>query len=212
MLRRAMLYAGAAGLSLVALVGASTSPAGAVTPPKATGSALCGISAGAGTLSPGLTPTGSPGGVKINFSAKFSTGNCASNVVAPAGVTVIGGSVKGSGYYNAPPAGGNGSSCSNFDGPDVVGKIVVKVKWLTTGGPIAATKIVYTANTGTVSGTPTDTITLKAPTGTAVKHGSFSVPPAAPPNTTQLTTNIPGPVCGPGPFAHFTITGGVVDV
>jgi hypothetical protein len=159
-----------------------------------------------------LTPAGSPGGVKITFAAKFSTGNCNSNVVTPPGVTVTGGSLTGAGFSNGPASGGPASSCAAFDGADVVGKIVVKIKWVTTGGPIAATKIIYKSNPGTVAGSPTDTITLKAPPGTAVKHGSFSTPPATPPNTTQLTTTIPAPPCGPGPFSTFVINGGSVSV
>ncbi len=210
MLRKRALSAGALALSVAVAVVVGAPPAGASGPPPATGAVLCGISSGSGTLSPGLTPAGSPGGVKINFAAKFSTGNCASNVATPAGVVVIGGSLTGTGFYNAPPAGGNGSSCSNFDGADVVGKILVKITWMTTGGPIAKTKIVYKNNPGTVSGSPTDTITLKAPPGTAVKHGSFHAP--AMPNLTQLTTNIPGPACGPGPFSSFTISGGSVQM
>jgi hypothetical protein len=199
-------------LAATLLAFGTAAPAGASGPPHATGTVLCGISSGSGTLSPGLTPVGSPGGVKITFAAKFSTGNCASNVVSPTGVAVIGGSIKGSGFYNGPASGGPGSSCAAFDGADAVGKIVVKITWLTTGGPIAATKVVYKNNTGTVSGSPTDTITLQAPTGTAVKHGSFATPPTAPPNMTQLTTTIPSPPCGPGPFSTFTITGGAVQV
>ena len=78
------------------------------------------------------------------------------------------------GYYNPVPSTGNGSSCSNFAGSDIVGKIKVKVNWSVTGPAIAATKVVYKNNTGTVVGSGTDTITLNAPTGTAVKSGSFT--------------------------------------
>jgi hypothetical protein len=210
MLRRAVFSAGALALSAAVVVVGAGLPAGASGPPPAHGTVLCGISSGSGTLAPGLTPAGSAGGVKITFAAKFSTGNCASNVTTPPGVVVVGGSLTGSGFYNAPASSGIGSSCAAFDGPDTVGKIVVKIKWMTTGGPIANTKVIYQNNPGTVSGSPTDTITLKAPPGTAVKQGSFHAPPM--PNLTQLTTNIPAPPCGPGPFTTFTISGGSVQM
>ncbi|HXW35403.1 MAG TPA: hypothetical protein VEJ87_12565 [Acidimicrobiales bacterium] len=213
-MRRVIFSAGALLVSAgVVGLGAAT-PAGAAGPVKATGSVLCGISSGSGTLSPGLTPLGTAGGVKITFAAKFSTGNCSSNVTTPPGDSVVGGSLTGSGFYNAPASSLIGSSCAAFHGADVVGKIVVKIDWVTSGAPIAATKVVYQNNPSTVAGSPFDTITLKAPPapGTAIKHGSFSVPPGLPPNTTQLTTSIPAPPCGAGPYSNFNITGGMVQM
>jgi hypothetical protein len=118
--------------------------------------------------------------------------------------------LAGTGFYNAPPAGGPGSSCANFDGPDVVGKITVTITWATTGTPIAPTTIVYASNPGTVSGSLTDTITLNAPPGTATKTGSFSSATTA--ALTQLVTDLPGPSCGAGPFGTFNITNGEVKV
>jgi hypothetical protein len=188
------------------------SPAGALGP-NATGVANCRIFGGHGTLSPGLTPGGSPGGVKITFTATLTNPTGAlcpnANVTSPAGVKIVGGTVTGSGFYNAPP-GMNGSSCANFHGPDKVGTITVRVHWMTIGGPIADTVIVYSANPSTVSGAPLDTIKLVAPPGTATKSGSFASPPSL--HSTELVTNLPAPPCGPGPYATFHISGGFVLV
>src|SRR5580698_5118735 len=163
----------AASTNLVVLL-SSAGVAGAA-PPPATGTAICKIASGSGTLSPGLTPTGTPGGVKIQFSATMVVGgSCGGSVTSPSGVTVNGGTLQGKGFYNPVPSTGNGSSCANFAGSDIVGKIVVKVNWSVTGPAIAPTKVVYKNNTGTVVGSGTDTITLKAPSGTAVKSGSFT--------------------------------------
>ncbi len=212
MLHKARRILVAAVIPASLLVMTEVAPAGALGP-NATGIANCHIYGGHGTLSPGLTPAGSPGGVKIAFAATLNnpTGAlCANaNVTSPAGVKIIGGTVTGSGFYNAPP-GMNGSSCANFHGPDKVGTITVRVHWMTIGGPIADTVIVYTANPNTVSGAPVDTIKLVAPPGTAAKSGSFVGPPTL--HTTELVTNLPAPPCGPGPFATFHISGGFVLV
>jgi hypothetical protein len=124
-------------------------------------------------------------------------------------VTIIGGTVTGSGYYKSVP--GGASSCAKFDGVDVVGKIKVTIAWLTNPpGAIANTIIVYTNNPATVSGAPVDTITLQAPPGTATETGSFSSPSAG--NTTALKTDLPGPACGAGPYSTFNVLGGTVLV
>lgn len=187
-------------------------PAGAsaVASVHGVGKVTCFIQGGTGTLSPGLTPTGSAGGVKINFNGTLVKNQCKSAVTKPKGDQVIGGTFTGTGFYDSPPAGGPGSSCANFDGPDVVGSITVTINWATTGVPIAPTTIVYTGNPGTVSGSPTDTITLNAPPGTATKSGSFSAASTA--ALTQLVTDLPGPTCGAGPFATFNIVNGAVKV
>jgi hypothetical protein len=183
--------------------------------PPATGIANCRIYGGHGTLSPGLTPAGAAGGVKITFTANLTSpagGPCPNaNVVTPAGVKIIGGLVTGNGYYNAPP-GLPGSSCANFHGPDTVGKITVDVHWLTVPpSAIAPTIITYTNNPGTVSGAPFDTIKLNAPPGTAVKSGSFAGPPST--HVVDLVTNnLPAPPCGPGPWVNFHISSGFVLV
>ena len=95
--------------------------------PKAVGIANCPIYSGSGTVNPGLTPAGSPGGVKINFTASLTSpagGPCGnSSITSPAGVTIVGGTVTGSGYYKS--VAGGASSCAKFDGVDVVGKIRV---------------------------------------------------------------------------------------
>ena len=211
MLRRTLIATAAllipAGLVLV------TAPQAAWALPNAHGIANCQIFSGHGTVSPGLTPAGSPGGVKINFTASLTSpaAGCPNgNVTSPVGDHILGGTVIGSGFYNAPTPAMHGSSCVNFAGPDVVGKITVTVKWLMTGPPVANTKIVYKNNPNTVVAAPNDTITLKAPPGTAAKTGSFAAPANL--NTVQLKTTLPGPGCGPGPWSAFKITGGVVTV
>jgi hypothetical protein len=213
MFKKAARILAVAALPAALLVVTEAAPAGALGP-NATGIANCPIYGGHGTLSPGLTPAGSPGGVKITFTATLTSpagGPCGNaNVVTPAGVRIVGGTVTGNGFYN-PPGAAHGSSCANFHGPDTVGKITVVIHWLTTGGPIANTVIVYMNNPGTVTGAPFDTITLNAPPGTAAKSGSFTGPANL--HKTQLVTNnLPAPPCGPGPFANFHISGGSVLV
>jgi hypothetical protein len=198
-------------VGLILITGQGTASAGG--PPKATGIANCHIISGTGTLTPGLTPLGVQGDVKVHFTASltFPAGPCGNaDVTSPPGVTILGGTVSGSGVYTPPP-GGNASACPNFDGPDVLSHLKVTVAWQTSGPAIAKTKIVYKGNSGTVSGAPTDTITLNTPpAATALKTGSFASPPTT--HTVQLDTTIPGPVCGAGPYPTFTITGGVVTV
>ncbi|HEY2575845.1 MAG TPA: hypothetical protein VGI74_06010 [Streptosporangiaceae bacterium] len=206
-LRRLWITALAAAPLLVIPL-ATAGPAWAAA--HASGKVTCFIQSGSGTLSPGLTPAGSAGSVKINFNGKFVTGQCSSAVTKPKGDQVTGGTFTGTGFYDAPPAGGPGSSCANFDGPDVVGRITVTIHWTTTGTPITPTAISYASNPGTVSGSPTDTIVLNAPPGTATKSGSFGS--ATTPAITKMVTNLPGPTCGAGPFGTFSITGGDVNV
>jgi len=198
-------------MGLVVIAGAD--PAVAYGPAKATGIANCHISSGTGTLSPGLTPSGSKGALKIAFTASltFPAGPCPNaSVNSPPGVTILGGTVTGIGVYKAP-AGGNADTCANFDGPDILRHLSVTVAWTTSGPPIAKTKIVFKGNPGTVSGAPTDTITLDTPPAlTATKAGSFVTPSTL--HTVQLITDIPGPGCGAGPYSTFNILGGVVTV
>jgi hypothetical protein len=193
MLRRLVIAACVLIVPMGLLIAVGQGTAAAKMPTKAKGIANCRISSGTGTLSPGLTPLGSPGGVKINFTAALDNPCPNSSVTKPKGVTVTGGTVTGTGFYNS--IAGGASSCTNFDGPDVVG---------------ANTKIVYKNNPATATGSPTDTITLLAPPGTALKSGSFTAPSSD--NTTQLVTDLPAPPCGPGPFSTFNILGGFVLV
>jgi hypothetical protein len=104
----------------------------------------------------------------------------------------------------------NGSSCVNFDGPDALGVLLETITWTTVGSPIAPTTVLYALVPSPVSGAPTDTITLAAPPGFALKAGSFMAPSGT--HTTQLQTDIPGPACGPGPYSSFNILGGFVLV
>ena len=194
-----------APLLALALVSGGAVPAAAGV--HGSGKVSCPIAGGTGTLSPGLTTNGGANAVKIGFHGTFVMNNCTSEVILPAGDTVTGGTFTGGGYYR----GSMGSSCANFDGADVVGRIEVTITWNTTGTSIAPTTIVYRHNPGTVSGTPFDTIALNAPPGTATKSGSFNS--ATTPRLTQLATNLPGPSCPPGPpLTTFVIVGGEVKV
>jgi hypothetical protein len=200
-------------LSIGVLV-AGSGVAVAKAPPRAKGIVNCAIFSGTGTLNPGLTPTGQAGGVKINFTASLGSPAAAcpnAAIKKPKGVTLLGGTVTGSGFYQALAAPASASSCADFDGTDVVGQITVTISWLTSPpSAIANTTIVYKNNAATVSGSPTDTITLLAPPGTATKTGSFAAPSSL--NTTEIKTDLPAPPCGPGPYSSFTIVGGNVLV
>ena len=117
-------------LSMCVLVAAGAGVATAKGLPKAKGIVNCAIFSGTGTLDPGLTPTGAAGGVKINFTASVGTPAAAcpnADITKPKGVTLLGGTVTGSGYYKALPAPASASSCADFDGTDVVGEITVTI-------------------------------------------------------------------------------------
>jgi len=199
---------------LVSVTLFGTAPAFAL--PTAHGTATCRVLPGGnGFVNPGLTPAGSPGGVKINFSAQLGplvgTNLCGGTVTSPAGTKVIGGHLTGSGFYNNVPGFPNGSACANFTHHDNVGAIIVKISWTVSGPLIAGTTVTYTGNPATVTNAGgVDTITLHAPLGTANKAGSFGFPPAGLPNTVKIKTNLPAspPPCGAGPFKNFNITGG----
>ncbi len=184
----------------------------AIALPLGVGTANCPVTGGTGTVHPGLTAAGGPGGVKINFKGTLGTPGalCAGVVTAPAGDHVRGGTFVGTGYYTAPGA-GPGSSCLNFDGPDKVGNIKVTITWTMTGPAIAPTVITYTLNVATVTGpvNGVDTIKLVAPV--AVKAGSFV---AGPLRTTRIKTTLPAPgaLCVGPPHVAFNITGGNVAV
>jgi len=214
MLRRTLLTAAAllvpAGFLVV------SAPQAAWALPNAHGTVRCPVTSGSGTVHPGLSVVGSHGGVKITFKATLGVPGallCGGAVTSPPGDKIVGGTLTGSGYYNAPTSAANGSSCANFDGPDKLGVITEVIKWNVIGPPIANTKVVYKNNAGTVSGATVDTIDLNVPpAGTAVKAGSFAFPPAGNPRVTQLVTTLPAPGagCPTVPQVNFTITGGVV--
>jgi hypothetical protein len=198
------------------LVGASiVVPAGvflALTPgiasanPVATGSASCTSVIGSGTVSPGISLAGSPGGVNITFTAKLDA--CAnSSVTSPAADVITSGLATGSGNFTTTAT--NGSKCAKFDSiATSVGVIKVKIHWNATTA-IANTKIKYTGNPAPITG-PTngfDTITFSAP---ATATGSFS---AGPPDTVKLVTNLPAPGTHcVGTTTNFKITSGSVAV
>jgi len=120
---------------------------------------------------------------------------------------VIGGTVTGSGCYKPWPV--VPSSCANFDGPYVVGKITVTVTWTTTGPPIATTPIVYKNNPATASGSHRHHRSARPPgTGDEVRI----VHRPATNNTTEIATDLPAPPCGPGPFSELPHPRGFVLV
>jgi hypothetical protein len=209
---RKMLLLGAVLTTIMGGLFVATQEA-AVAAPIATGTAICPVTSGSGTVHPGISATGSIGGVKINYKAVL--GNpavgtaCSGAVATPAGVKVIGGTLTGSGYYNPPS--GNGSSCANFRGPDKVGVIKETIKWITIGGPIANTTVTYTGDTASTTGPLNgfDTLTLKAPFGVKAAGSSFLVPAA--PITSKFVTTLPAPgVHCVGTTVNFKITGGGV--
>ena len=215
MLRRSLLVTAALVVPIGLLV--VTTPQAAWALPNAHGTVSCPVTSGSGTVHPGISIVGSIGGVKITFKATLgSTGAlCGGLVTTPPGDKIFGGTVTGSGYYNAPTTAAHGSSCANFDGPDKLGVIKETITWLTTGPPIANTKVTYKNNPGTVAGAVVDTITLSVPpAGSAVKAGSFAFPPAGNPRLTQLVTTLPAPggACTAVPQTAFKITGGTVSM
>jgi hypothetical protein len=192
---------------VVAVLLAPDAAASTATIAKATGTANCRISSGTGTLSPVLTSAGSANThtMRISFKATLDAGCSSSSVTSPSGVTVTGGAVSGVGTYRGAPA----NSCADFDGSDSVGRLTVTILWVTSGAPIANTKIVYKGNTGTVSGTTADTIALTAPPGTVTVSGSFSSPSSS--ATVSLTTTIASPPCSTG-VSTFSVSKGKVAV
>jgi hypothetical protein len=207
-MRHSWIAALAAGPVLaLLLVPAGAASAGANA--HGSGQVSCPVAGGTGTVFPGLSIAGSPGGLKIHFQGSFSTGNCVSAVTQPPGDQVTGGTFTGDGFFTGAMA----SSCANFHGADVVGQISVTINWNTTGAVIAPTTIVYKNNPGTVSGATIISLTA-APPGTATKTGSFNAPGT--PRFTQLKTDLPspGPTCpvSPSMSMPFTITGGQIKV
>jgi hypothetical protein len=195
-----------------------TTPAFAL--PTAHGTVTCFVSpGGSGFVNPALTAAGSPGGVKIDFSARLvpplGANDCGGSVTSPAGTRVMAGKLTGSGFYSTVAGFPNGSACASFTHHDKVGSITVKIIWTVSGPPIAGTTVTYAGNPGTVTNTGgIDTITLHAPLGTAHKTGSFAFPPTGLPNTVKIKTTLPAspPPCGGGPFKNFNITGGSVSM
>ncbi len=215
MIRRTLLFAAVLTTMLGGLFVATQEAA--VAAPIATGTASCPVVGGSGTVSPGLSLAGSPGGVKITYKATIghpgTTILCGGTVTSPAGVHVVGGTVTGSGYYNPPTAAAHGSSCANFDGPDKVGVIKETIVWATIGGPIANTNVTYTGDLASTTGPLNghDTLRLLAPYGVKAAGSSFLAP--ALPITSRFVTTLPAPgaLCV-GTTTAFKITGGVVSM
>lgn len=175
--------------------------------PVATGSVTCTQVTGSGSVNPGISLAGWPGGVKIMFTAKV-TGCSGSTVTSPSGTVLSSAVATGSGYFTSSAA--NGSKCVKFDSVATsVGVITVKIKWnVFPSPPIANTKLTYTGNpapiTGPVNGFDTITLLSGAPVG------SFS---AGLPDTVQLKTTLPAPGTHcVGTTTNFKIIGGAVAV
>lgn len=206
MLRKSVLV----GAAIVVPVGVFlvVTPGIASANPVATGSATCTQVTGSGSIHPGISLAGSPGGEKITFAAKLSA--CSgSTVTSPSGTVITNAAATGSGYFNSTAT--NGSKCVKFDSAATsVGVIKVKIKWnVTPSPPIANTKLKYTGNPAPITGPLNgfDTITLAAP---AAAVGSFS---AGPPDTVQLNTTLPAPGTHcVGTTTNFKITSGLVSI
>jgi hypothetical protein len=170
------------------------------------GNVLCSSFVGHGKFNPGLTSSGSPGGVKITFSGKLT--GCAGSPKLPTGapVTIKKGIVTaGSGGFFT---GATASKCGLFEGAapaDAVGTITMTVKWKTVPAMSVAPSVVtynpgpYTAPTsatlnlemGVVPGTPTTVTGSFA--GSVVQDTMMDIPvPASAP-------------CPVGPAFHFNL-------
>ncbi len=202
-MRRLLLVLGSLSIlsSLVVFIGGGTASA----MPLGVGLGSCKFSAGKGTFTPKLTPTGSAGvtAVKIKFTVSLSKA-CGSVLTSPSGDTIKTlTSVVGTGKYLA---GAFANKCTNFETIDTA-TVKVTTTWHAVPTAIAPSVSTYTALAGTVAAGPPVVITLNGPPGSAVT-GSFS----APPNTGTkivLTTSIPA--C-PANVAAFKITGSYTDL
>jgi hypothetical protein len=200
----------ASGFTVVAFA----APAYASVP--ATGVITCNMvtsTTSAGTVTHGLSSTGTATQVKVKFTATFT---CAppQGVTSPAGVVVTGGTLKGSVKYVAASTSQPANTCTDFNGVDLlsVGGVVIKWTQAPNSPHISPTAIKYVnVGAGTVSG---GVITLAGTPSQAIKGpGSFGTP--NPPNTVQLVTNLPPvsscPVATP-PHTPFVISGGTINV
>jgi hypothetical protein len=175
-------------------------PTAASALPDAVGSGSCKFTAGVGTFSPALTPTGSATVTKVTI--KFSVNankDCGSSLTSPTGGVIKGvTSIVGQGKYAL--AGGFANMCSNFVTADTV-KIKVQTNWLASPA-IAPSVTHYVLGAGTVAGGPGAVITFNGPPGSTVT-GSF----ATPPNTgAKLVLSTSIPAC-PASVSSFKITG-----
>jgi hypothetical protein len=177
-----------------------------------TSTSTSGLGVGSGQVKHGLS-SGGPfySSVAVKFKATFA---CTPNpaVVTPTGDLVTGGTLKGAAKYTAVSSSNPANSCVDFNGVDLLAAAAVKIKWTTTGSPIADTVIKYTnIGPGTVAG---GVITLAGdPPGTVTKAGSFAAP--NPPNTVQLVTNLPPVTACPAvtaPHLAFQISSGTISV
>ncbi|MGB7053671.1 MAG: hypothetical protein WBG41_19070 [Acidimicrobiales bacterium] len=200
----------ASGFTVVLFV----TPAYAGVP--ATGVITCNMvtsSTSVGTVTRGLSSTGTAASVKVKFTASFT---CATPqaVTSPSGVVVTGGTLKGTVKYVAASTAQPANTCTDFNGIDLLSLGGVVIKWTQTPvrPHISPTAIKYVnVGAGTVSG---GVITLAGTPSQAIKGpGSFGTP--NPPNTVQLVTNLPPvsscPVPTP-PHTPFVITGGTITV
>jgi hypothetical protein len=200
----------ASGFAVVILA----TPAYAGVP--ATGVITCNMvtsTASAGTVTHGLSSTGTATHVKVKFTATFK---CAppQAVTYPSGVLVTGGTLKGALEYVAASSAQPANTCTDFNGVDLLSLGGITIKWTQTPSTphISPTAIKYVnLGAGTVSG---GVITLTGVPPHAIKGpGSFGTPNL--PNTVQLVTNLPPvsscPVVTP-PSTPFVIAGGTISV
>ena len=166
-----------------------------------------------GTVTRGLSSTGTAASVKVKFAATF-TCSTPQAVTSPSGVVVTGGTLKGTAKYVAASTSQPANTCTDFNGIDLLSLGGVVIKWTQSPSAphITPTAIKYVnVGAGTVSG---GVITLAGTPTQAIKGpGSFGTP--NPPNTVQLVTNLPPvsscPVATP-PHTPFVITGGTINV
>lgn len=166
-----------------------------------------------GTVTPGLSSTGTATHVTVKFKVAFT---CAptQSVTTPAGIVVTGGVLKGAAKYVAASSSQPANTCADFNGTDLLSLGGVVIKWTQTPASprIAPTAIKYVSvGAGTVSG---GVITLAGSPAHAIKGpGSFGTP--NPPNTVRLITNLPPvsacPVATP-PHTSFLVSGGKIKV
>ena len=212
--RRVLAIMPAALLVSSVTVVALATPAYASVP--ATGLITCHMvtsTASSGTVTRGLSSTGTASHIKVKFSVTFT---CAPTqaVVSPPGVVVTGGVMKGAVKYVAASSTQPANTCTDFNGPDLLSVGGVVIKWAQTPSSphISPTAIKYVnVGAGTVSG---GVITLAGSPSHAIKGpGSFGTP--NPPNTVKLVTNLPPvsscPVATPL-HTPFVISGGTITV
>ena len=172
--------------------------------PALTGHVHCSL-VGSGKFNPGLTATGSAGGVKISVTAKViqCTGATITLGSPPVVHTVTSGILTINDWYFT---GTSGSKCSNFEGAspaDAVGKIKMKVKWtLSPPVTVAPSHVTYTAGpyTAPVTGTTMGLELGAVPATPTAVTGSFA---GSLVQDTLMNLTVPAGGCPVGPIFSF---------